>query len=134
MGVVAEVQEFFGVFLQGMASVGEDAFSGGAVEEGFAEFVFELADGLTDRRLRAEKLFGGARKAAFASHGEEDFEFGKFHVCFSAVPPGLVWTFLKCDFQHFRAELSCYAPAAPGLRGLGVSPISDAPCFQVLIG
>jgi hypothetical protein len=59
--VIAEVEEFFGVFLQGVACVGEDAFARGAIEEGFTDFFFEFADGLADRGLGAEE-FSAARE------------------------------------------------------------------------
>jgi len=67
--VVAQVEEFFGVFLQGVAGVGQDAFARGAVEERFTDFIFELADGLADRGLGAEEFFGGPGEAAFSGYG-----------------------------------------------------------------
>lgn len=79
LGVLTEVHEFFGVFLEDTAGVGEDSVTGRAVEERLADFEFELADGLTDRGLGAEELLGGAGEAALAGNGEKDFELGKIH-------------------------------------------------------
>jgi len=49
------------------------------VEKRLSDLQFQFADGLTDGRLRAKELLGGAREAALAGHGEEDFELGKVH-------------------------------------------------------
>ena len=84
-GFGAQVDQLFGVFEQDFSGVGEDAFAGRAVEEGFAEFVLEFADGLADRGLGAEEFLGGAGKAALAGHGQKYFELGKFHECGSLI-------------------------------------------------
>src|SRR5579864_313429 len=70
--VGAEVEQFFGVFLQGFARVRENALARGAVEKGLAEFLLQLANSLADGGLCAEELFRGAREAAFTGNGEED--------------------------------------------------------------
>jgi hypothetical protein len=70
---LTQVEQLLGVLLQDVAGIGENAVAGGAVEEGFADFQFQFADGLTYCRLGAEELFGGAGEAALASYGEEDF-------------------------------------------------------------
>ena len=77
--LAAQVDQFFGILVENFPGVGEDAFARRAVEEGLAEFVLELADGLADRRLGAEKFFGGAREAALAGNSEKHFQLGKFH-------------------------------------------------------
>src|SRR5580700_11338879 len=77
---VAEIQDAFGITEQEPAGVGKLAGTGAAGEEGFADFVFELADGDADGGLGAVKLLGGAGEAAFAGDGEEDVEFGEVHM------------------------------------------------------
>ena len=70
----AQVQELLRVFLQQQAGVRQYAVARRAVKQRFADFAFELANRLADRRLRAVELFGGARKAAFARHRQKDFQ------------------------------------------------------------
>ena len=77
-GLAAQVDQLFGVFEEDFAGVGEDAFAGGAVEEGFAQFVLKFADGLAYGRLGAEEFFGGAGEAALAGDGEENFELREY--------------------------------------------------------
>ena len=80
-GLGAEVDQLLGVLVQDLAGIGENSFARGAVEQGFAELVFELADGLADGRLGAEKLVGSAGEPALASYGKEDFQLRKLHRC-----------------------------------------------------
>ena len=84
--VLAQVEQFLGVFLENASGVGEHALARRAVEERLADLQFKFADGLADRRLGAKQLFGRAGKPAFAGHGEEDFELGKVHGFRSQVP------------------------------------------------
>src|SRR5215469_6607528 len=74
-----QVDQLFRIFVENLAGIGENAFAGGAVEESLAKFVFQLADGLADRGLRAEEFIGSARKAALASHGQKNFKLGQLH-------------------------------------------------------
>ena len=83
--ILAEIDELLGVFLQNAASVGENAIARRTIEERLADLQFKFADGLADGRLGAKQFFGGARKAALAGDGEEDFELGKIHRTRSQV-------------------------------------------------
>ena len=73
-GVVAQIQQPLGVFLQNASCVGEQAVARGTVEERLADFVFQLVDGLADRRLGAIQLFRRAGKPPLARHRQEDFQ------------------------------------------------------------
>jgi hypothetical protein len=76
---IAQVQNTFGITDQEPAGVGKLAGAGAAGEEGFADFVFQLADGDADGGLGTVELLGGAGEAALAGDGEEDVEFGEVH-------------------------------------------------------
>jgi len=60
LGVAAQVQEFLSIFLQVRPASVRTPSREGAVEQRFAQFFFQLSDGLADRRLGAEELLGGA--------------------------------------------------------------------------
>src|ERR1700730_6515906 len=83
---VAEIEDAFCIADQEAAGVCKLAGAGSAGEEGFADFVFELADGDADGGLGAEELLGGAGEAAFAGDGEEDVEFGEVHMIKAKKP------------------------------------------------
>src|SRR6266852_4480590 len=78
--VLPQVEKFLGVFLEDASGVGQHTIARGAVEERLADFQLQLADGLADRRLGAEKLLRGAGEAALTGYCEEDFELGKVHT------------------------------------------------------
>lgn len=72
-GFGAEVEKFLGVVAQDFTGVGEGPVAGGSLEEGFAQFGFELGDGLADGGLGAAEAGGGAGEAALLRDGEEGF-------------------------------------------------------------
>ena len=64
---------------KGLPDFGEADGAAEAVEEAGAEFVFELADLLRERRLRDVRLAGGTTEAAGIDDGAEVAELVKFH-------------------------------------------------------
>jgi type III secretory pathway component EscV len=52
-GLTTHVEQLFRILQQDFTGIGENAFARGAIEEGFANLVLELADRLTDRWLGA---------------------------------------------------------------------------------
>src|SRR5579872_24950 len=78
-GFRAEIDQLLGILVEDFPRVGKDAFAGGAVEQSFAEFVFQLTNGLADGRLGAEEFVGSAGETALAGYGQEDFQLGKVH-------------------------------------------------------
>ncbi len=80
---VAQVEKLERVIAQDVAGVGQRPVAGGALEEHFAEFGFELGDGLRDSRLGSVQPGGRAGEAALFGDGQEGFELEEVH---GAVP------------------------------------------------
>lgn len=78
-GFAAKAEKSLGIAAQEPAGGGEGAVAGGALEQRLSDFIFELADGVTDGRLGTAHAGGGAGEALFFSNGEEGFELVKVH-------------------------------------------------------
>ena len=78
-GLLGQPHQALRVVEEHPAGLGELAVLGRPVEEPLAEVVFETADGLADRRLRAVQPGGGAREAALRGDGQKDLKFGEIH-------------------------------------------------------
>jgi hypothetical protein len=78
-GFAAQAQETFGVAAEQRAGCGERSVARSALEEGFANFLFQLADSVADGRLGAAHAGGGAGEAFFFSDGEKGFELVEIH-------------------------------------------------------
>ncbi len=77
--ILPQVDQFFRVFLQNAAGIGQHAVARGAVKQRLADLDLQFADGLADRRLRAKHLFRRAREAALPRYSEKNFELRDFH-------------------------------------------------------
>ena len=62
----------------------------GAVDQLFAEFLFEALKGQRDGGLGAEEFFGGAGKALLRGDGKKDLEGVEFHEV-TRAPTGNAW-------------------------------------------
>ncbi len=78
-GIVTQVEQPLGILLQHAPGIGEQAFAGGAVEQRLADFLFQLVNGLADRRLGAMQLFRGPGKLPFPRHREKHFQLSQIH-------------------------------------------------------
>ena len=73
-GVGPQIQHSLGVLLEHSAGIGEQPLARGAIKERLPDLLFQLANGLTDRRLGTIEFFRGPRKATLPGHGEKDLE------------------------------------------------------------
>ena len=78
-GLVGGAQEAVGVFEEDLAGGGERDVVAVAVEEGRAEFFFELLDLHAERGLGDVQAFGGAAEAEFLGGSDEIAEVAEFH-------------------------------------------------------
>ena len=67
-GLAAQIDQFFSVFVEDFAGVGQDAFARGTVKKSLAKFLFEFPDGLADGGLGAKQLVGRPGKAVLARY------------------------------------------------------------------
>ena len=72
---VAEIEDAFGIADQEAAGIGKLAGASPAGEQGFADLVFEFANGDADGGLGAVKLLRGAGEAALAGDREKHVKF-----------------------------------------------------------
>ena len=79
LGLFGEPDQSLSVVLQDAAGVGQRAALRRAIEQLLPKVVLEPLDRLTDGRLRAVDLGGGARETAFLSDGQEDAKGGQIH-------------------------------------------------------
>ena len=78
-GIVAQVQQPFGILLQDAPGVGQQAVARGAIEQRLAEFFFQLVNRLAYRRLGAMQLFRCAGELPFPRHREKHFQLPQVH-------------------------------------------------------
>ena len=89
-GFRAEAQKTLRVTAEKLTGGGGSAVARGAFEEGLADFVLQLANGMADGRLGAAHANGGTGEAFFFKDGEEGFELMEVHGVAphqAAVPP-----------------------------------------------
>ncbi len=79
-GIIAQVEQPLGVFLQHAPGVGQPAVARRAVEQGLAEILFQLVNRLAYRRLGAMQLFRCPGKLAFPGHRQEHFQLRQIHT------------------------------------------------------
>ena len=92
-GLGPQIQELVGVFVKDVPGIGKVAIARGAVEQGFSQLVFQLADCLAYRGLGAEQLLRRPGEAAFPCHGHKYFKLEKVHG--SPCPGGFAPTQAK---------------------------------------
>ena len=63
------------------ADRGHRDFGTAALEDGHAQFIFQLFDRDRERGLRDETGFGGTAKVFFTCDGDDVFQFGECHGC-----------------------------------------------------
>ena len=78
-GFGAKAEETLGKAAQEFAGGGEGSIARRTFEQGLADFVFKLADGVTDGGLSTAHAGGGAREAFFLGNGKEGLELVKVH-------------------------------------------------------
>ena len=78
-GFAAQPQKAFSIAAQKLTGRGESAVARGSIEEGFADFLFQLADGMADGGLGAAHSNSGPGEAFFFNDGEEGLELVKVH-------------------------------------------------------
>ena len=83
----AHGEQACGVVAEEFAGSGEGTVAGCALEEDFADGVFELADYHADGGLGTVEADGGAGEAALFGNGEEGFEVAEFH---GLLPPASI--------------------------------------------
>ena len=79
-GVIAQVEQPLGIFLQHAPGVGQQAVARGAVKQRLAEIIFQLVNRLAHRRLGAMQLFRCPGKLSFPRHRQEHFQLREIHA------------------------------------------------------